>query len=158
MEMKYTTKSRNTLGYALLASTVVAFVCMLFSVTACDKGIVVEEDYSYEVKTLPYYDEVTVGSCVEIRSKIVAERSNDDTYYTLRYFPRKGKGKFMIGSPDTDALLPNDKYVILRDEEGAFRLYYRPTSIGNHTLLLTVENNMGREYPLEFKFNVIDQK
>lgn len=157
MNTRYNTRTTPHLGYVLLASTIIAFFGMLFSVSSCDKGIVVEEDYSYEVKTLPYYEEVAIGDCVEIRSQIVAERSNQDTFYTLRYFPRKGKGAFMIGSPDTDALVPNDPYVILRDENGAFRLYYRPTSTGNHILLLTVKNNMGREYPLEFKFNVTDK-
>lgn len=141
-------------GVSLVCSTVIALIVLMFSTSSCDKGVIVEEDYPYTVEVMPYYEETELGQCVEVRCRIEAEKRNSELHYSLRYFPKKGKGSFTIGSPLGDDLTPNDRYVLPLDEEGAFRLYYRPESMGSHTLLLTVESSMGRKYPMELKFNV----
>lgn len=141
-------------GVSLVCSTIIALIVLMLSTSSCDKGVIVEEDYPYTVEVMPYYEETELGQCVEVRCQIDAEKHNSELHYSLRYFPKKGKGSFTIGSPLGDGLTPNDRYVLPLDEEGAFRLYYRPESVGSHTLLLTVESSMGRKYPLELKFNV----
>lgn len=141
-------------GVSLVCSTVIALIVLMFSTSSCDQGVIVEEDYPFTVEVMPYYEETEIGQVVEVRCQIDSEKHNSDLHYSLRYFPKKGKGSFMITSPLGDGLTPNDRYVLPLDEEGAFRLYYRPESIGSHTLLLTVESSMGRKYQMELKFNV----
>lgn len=142
------------LGLSLVCSTVIALIVLMLSTSSCDKGVIVEEDYPYTVEVMPYYDEVELDQVVEVRCRIDAEMHNSDLHYSLRYFPKRGKGPFTITSPLGDGLLPNDRYVLPLDEDGSFRLYYRPETLGSHTLLLTVESSMGRKYPMELKFNV----
>lgn len=141
-------------GVSLVCSTVIALIVLMFSTSSCDQGVIVEEDYPFTVEVMPYYEETETGQVVEVRCQIDSEKRNSDLHYSLRYFPKKGKGSLMIASPLGEGLVPNDKYLLPLDEEGAFRLYYRPETIGSHTLLLTVESSMGRKYPMELKFNV----
>lgn len=141
-------------GVSLVCSTVIALIVLMLSTSSCDQGVIVDEDYPFTVEIMPYYEETETGQVVEVRCQIDSEKRNSDLHYSLRYFPKKGKGLFTIGSPLGDGLIPNDRYVLPLDEEGAFRLYYRPESMGSHTLLLTVESSMGRKYPMELKFNV----
>lgn len=144
----------QSIGVGLVCSTIIALIVLMISTSSCDRGVIVEEDYPYTVEVMPYYEETELGQSVEVRCQIDAEKHNSELHYSLRYFPKKGKGLFTIGSPLGDGLTPNDRYVLPLDEEGAFRLYYRPESVGSHTLLLTVESSMGRKYPMELKFNV----
>lgn len=142
------------IGVSLVCSTVIALIVLMLSTSSCDKGVIVEEDYPFTVEVMPYYDEVESGQVVEVRCRIDSEKRNSDLHYSLRYFPKKGKGSFTIASPLGEGLVPNDRYLLPLDEEGAFRLYYRPETMGSHTLLLTVESSMGRKHPMELKFNV----
>lgn len=152
MNAKTAVGNHFSLGLFLLGATIVSFILML-SLSSCDEGISVKEDYPFDVELLPYYTTVQVGEPVEVRCKIVSEGKSSDVFYSLRFFPTKGRGKLSVNEVGGVSLTPNDNYILSTNEEGEFRLYYTPVETGNHKVLLTVLSNKGEESSFEIELN-----
>lgn len=118
----------------------------LFFLGSCERQLDVRSDYPFKVECLPVPDKVVKGEKVEMRMSLMPEKKVTTQTYMVRFFSPRGKGKLYLGE---DLLHPNDRYAVT---SGDFRMYYVPTSEGEHTLDLYFEDNSGNRQVMKFAF------
>ena len=116
--------------------------------TSCDDDLDVTQAYPFTVETMPVPKELAQGETAEIRCELVREGEFDGAVYTIRYFQFDGEGTLKLDNGLV--FLPNDRYLL---ENEKFRLYYTSECDESQSLTITVEDNFGNSYELEFDFN-----
>lgn len=95
---------------------------MLISCSKSDE-LEIQNDFPFEVNTMPVPKALSNGQTVEIRVTIQRNGHYSNTQHYLRYFQFDGQG--ILRYYDEPAYLPNDLYSLPVDQ---FRLYYTSTS------------------------------
>ena len=125
-----------------------------FCLSACDSVLDVQQEYEFDVKTMPVPKEISNGETVEIRCILTETGSYSDNRYTIRYFQSSGKGELRLDN-DGKTFLPNDRYPLSEKE---FRLYYTSRSDESQDFELVIEDSFGNEKRLEFEFSTLREE
>ncbi len=121
----------------------------VFCTCSCSDGLDIQQEYPFEVISLPVAGKIAAGETAEIRLEIRPEGHFDGTVYTLRYFQPDGKGTLQMS--DGTVLRPNDRYFL---NELEFRLYYTSASPDEaQSIDLYFEDNWGNMKQLSYDFN-----
>lgn len=138
-------KSKITKNIWVVGVLLVAGFCLF----ACNSGLDIQQDYEFDVRTMPVRKEIKQGETVEIRCTLTEKGNFADNRYTIRYFQFDGVGELRLGK-DGEAFLPNDRYSLPEKE---FRLYYTSRSDESQAFEVVVKNSAGKEVKLDFQFN-----
>lgn len=126
---------------------ILLLLCSLFAM-ACRRELSVNDNFPFEVTSLPVPKEVSQGERIEIRFTLTPQKRLDGQSYTVRYFQHKGKATVTLGSKE---LLPNDRYGV---PAGDFRVYVTPGSSGSQVIELTFEDGRGHVQSFNYSFTV----
>ena len=108
-------------------------------VCGCNNELDIQQDYSFDLVTLPVQNKIAQGETAEIRCTLVREGEFKQAKYFIRYFQPDGKGELKM--EDGTVLLPNDLYPL---EKMVFRLYYTSHSTNQQSIDIYIENNFGQ--------------
>lgn len=108
-------------------------------VCGCNNELDIQQDYSFDLVTLPVQKKIAQGETAEIRCTLVREGEFKQAQYFIRYFQPDGKGQLKM--EDGTVLLPNDLYPL---EKMVFRLYYTSHSTNQQSIDIYIENNFGQ--------------
>ena len=108
-------------------------------VCGCNNELDIQQDYSFDLVTLPVQKKIAQGETAEIRCTLVREGEFKQAQYFIRYFQPDGKGELKM--EDGTVLLPNDLYPL---EKMVFRLYYTSHSTNQQSIDIYIENNFGQ--------------
>ena len=108
-------------------------------VCGCNNELDIQQDYSFDLVTLPVQNKIAQGETAEIRCTLVREGEFKQAQYFIRYFQPDGKGQLKM--EDGTVLLPNDLYPL---EKMVFRLYYTSHSTDQQSIDIYIEDNFGQ--------------
>ena len=108
-------------------------------VCGCNNELDIQQDYSFDLVTLPVQNKIAQGETAEIRCTLVREGEFKQAQYFIRYFQPDGKGELKM--ENGTVLLPNDLYPL---EKMVFRLYYTSHSTNQQSIDIYIENNFGQ--------------
>ena len=108
-------------------------------VCGCNNELDIQQDYSFDLVTLPVQKKIAQGETAEIRCTLVREGEFKQAQYFIRYFQPDGKGELKM--EDGTVLLPNDLYPL---EKMVFRLYYTSHSTDQQSIDIYIEDNFGQ--------------
>ena len=108
-------------------------------VCGCNNELDIQQDYSFDLVTLPVQKKIAQGETAEIRCTLVREGEFKQAQYFIRYFQPDGKGQLKM--EDGTVLLPNDLYPL---EKMVFRLYYTSHSTDQQSIDIYIEDNFGQ--------------
>lgn len=108
-------------------------------VCGCNNELDIQQDYPFDLVTLPVQKKIAQGETAEIRCTLVREGEFKQAQYFIRYFQPDGKGELKM--EDGTVLLPNDLYPL---EKMVFRLYYTSHSTNQQSIDIYIENNFGQ--------------
>ncbi|MFV0506595.1 MAG: DUF3872 domain-containing protein [Bacteroidales bacterium] len=124
---------------------IAVFATLLLS--ACDSDLEVQQEYAFQLETMPVPKKLAQGETIEIRCELVKEGDYKPAEYTIRYFQPDGDGELRLD--DGTVLLPNDRYPLERTE---FRLYYTSPCDEQQTLDVYIEDSFGQVVKVGFSF------
>jgi hypothetical protein len=103
---------------------------MFVACIGCSDKITVKQDFDFEIKNMPYKNNIKKGEIVEIRFEIIpVDGQYSETKYYLRYFQNEGAGFFQ--GENGSVFIMNDEYELPNKK---FRLYFLPSTNGSHSL------------------------
>ncbi|MDD4264722.1 MAG: DUF3872 domain-containing protein [Firmicutes bacterium] len=108
-------------------------------VCGCNNELDIQQDYSFDLVTLPVQNKIAQGETAEIRCTLVREGEFKQAQYFIRYFQPDGKGELKM--ENGTVLLPNDLYPL---EKMVFRLYYTSHSTDQQSIDMYIEDNFGQ--------------
>jgi len=108
-------------------------------VCGCNNELDIQQDYSFDLVTLPVQNKIAQGETAEIRCTLVREGEFKQAQYFIRYFQPDGKGELKM--ENGTVLLPNDLYPL---EKMVFRLYYTSHSTDQQSIDIYIEDNFGQ--------------
>ena len=108
-------------------------------VCGCNNEFDIQQDYSFDLVTLPVQNKIAQGETAEIRCTLVREGEFKQAQYFIRYFQPDGKGELKM--ENGTVLLPNDLYPL---EKMVFRLYYTSHSTDQQSIDIYIEDNFGQ--------------
>ena len=108
-------------------------------VCGCNNELDIQQDYSFDLVTLPVQNKIAQGETAEIRCTLVREGEFKQAQYFIRYFQPDGKGQLKM--ENGTVLLPNDVYPL---EKMVFRLYYTSHSTDQQSIDIYIEDNFGQ--------------
>lgn len=108
-------------------------------VCGCNNELDIQQDYPFDLVTLPVQKKIAQGETAEIRCTLVREGEFKQAQYFIRYFQPDGKGELKM--EDGTVLLPNDLYPL---EKMVFRLYYTSHSTDQQSIDIYIEDNFGQ--------------
>lgn len=108
-------------------------------VCGCNNELDIQQDYSFDLVTLPVQNKIAQGEIAEIRCTLVREGEFKQAQYFIRYFQPDGKGELKM--ENGTVLLPNDLYPL---EKMVFRLYYTSHSTDQQSIDIYIEDNFGQ--------------
>ena len=108
-------------------------------VCGCNNELDIQQDYPFDLVTLPVQNKIAQGETAEIRCTLVREGEFKQAQYFIRYFQPDGKGELKM--EDGTVLLPNDLYPL---EKMVFRLYYTSHSTDQQSIDIYIEDNFGQ--------------
>ena len=108
-------------------------------VYGCNNELDIQQNYPFDLVTLPVQKKIAQGETAEIRCTLVREGEFKQAQYFIRYFQPDGKGELKM--EDGTVLLPNDLYPL---EKMVFRLYYTSHSTNQQSIDIYIENNFGQ--------------
>ena len=108
-------------------------------VCGCNNELDIQQDYSFDLVTLPVQNKIAQGETAEIRCTLVREGEFKQAQYFIRYFQPDGKGQLKM--ENGTVLLPNDLYPL---EKMVFRLYYTSHSTDQQSIDIYIEDNFGQ--------------
>ena len=108
-------------------------------VYGCNNELDIQQDYSFDLVTLPVQNKIAQGETAEIRCTLVREGEFKQAQYFIRYFQPDGKGELKM--ENGTVLLPNDLYPL---EKMVFRLYYTSHSTDQQSIDIYIEDNFGQ--------------
>ena len=130
--------------------SIVLVVCMF---CACNDTLDIQQQYSFELQTMPVPKRVLQGETVEIRCQIVKTGNYRAAQYSIRYFQFDGKGELKLD--DGRILKPNDLYTLRKD---VFRLYYTSRSAEQQVFDVYIEDTFGQVVQKTFSFSNENEK
>ena len=119
-----------------------------FCLSACDSKLDIQQDYEFDIQTMPVRKEIKQNETIEIRCSLIEKGTFADNRYTIRFFQSEGYGELRLAKGG-EVFLPNDRYLL---KEKEFRLYYTSRSDESQAFELVVEDSFGNEKRLEFEF------
>ena len=108
-------------------------------VCGCNNELDIQQDYPFDLVTLPVQKKIAQGETAEIRCTLVREGEFKQAQYFIRYFQPDGKGELKM--ENGTVLLPNDLYPL---EKMVFRLYYTSHSTDQQSIDIYIEDNFGQ--------------
>lgn len=108
-------------------------------VCGCNNELDIQQDYSFDLVTLPVQNKIAQGETAEIRCTLVREGEFKQAQYFIRYFQPDGKGELKM--ENGTVLLPSDLYPL---EKMVFRLYYTSHSTDQQSIDIYIEDNFGQ--------------
>ena len=108
-------------------------------VYGCNNELDIQQDYPFDLVTLPVQNKIAQGETAEIRCTLVREGEFKQAQYFIRYFQPDGKGELKM--ENGTVLLPNDLYPL---EKMVFRLYYTSHSTDQQSIDIYIEDNFGQ--------------
>ena len=108
-------------------------------VCGCNNELDIQQDYSFDLVTLPVQNKIAQGETAEIRCTLVREGEFKQAQYFILYFQPDGKGELKM--ENGTVLLPNDLYPL---EKMVFRLYYTSHSTDQQSIDIYIEDNFGQ--------------
>ena len=108
-------------------------------VYGCNNELDIQQNYPFDLVTLPVQKKIAQGETAEIRCTLVREGEFKQAQYFIRYFQPDGKGELKM--EDGTVLLPNDLYPL---EKMVFRLYYTSHSTDQQSIDIYIEDNFGQ--------------
>lgn len=108
-------------------------------VCGCNNELDIQQDYPFDLVTLPVQNKIAQGETAEIRCTLVREGEFKQAQYFIRYFQPDGKGELKM--ENGTVLLPNDLYPL---EKMVFRLYYTSHSTDQQSIDIYIEDNFGQ--------------
>lgn len=108
-------------------------------VCGCNNELDIQQDYSFDLVTLPVQNKIAQGETAEIRCTLVREGEFKQAQYFIRYFQPDGKGELKM--ENGTVLLPNDLYPL---KKMVFRLYYTSHSTDQQSIDIYIEDNFGQ--------------
>lgn len=108
-------------------------------VYGCNNELDIQQNYPFDLVTLPVQKKIAQGETAEIRCTLVREGEFKQAQYFIRYFQPDGKGQLKM--EDGTVLLPNDLYPL---EKMVFRLYYTSHSTDQQSIDIYIEDNFGQ--------------
>ena len=141
--MKTTYPSLRSFGMML------AFLAVTLIAVSCKKEkLDVQQNFPFEVQSLPVPPDLAYGQKVEIRVTIQSSGGNfNDATYQIRYFQKDGDGTLQY--QDKSPYRPNDEYVLPAKQ---FSLYYISRSRVKQTFDVWITDDFGNERKISFKF------
>ena len=139
-------------NFKRIKRAVLAVLMCSFTLLSCDQDkLEIQQDFPFEVKTMPVPAAITYGKTVEIRISIEREGNYAGAQYFLRYFQFEGKGtlRYYEHAP----YLPNDLYQLPQER---LRLYYTSESLVSQSFDVWISDNFGNEKKLTFEFSNSD--
>jgi uncharacterized protein (DUF58 family) len=131
--------------------TYLSLLALLFF--ACTDSLSLQINFDFEVTSLPYYTNISLGEAVELRLEITSkEGSYDSTEYFMRYFQYTGKG--ILVDETGIVFIPNDAYQVYKKP---FRFYFTPTSGQQHQLELTFYDSFKNTHTLILNFTIEEE-
>ncbi len=129
----------------VLACIVVSTIIL----SSCEKKeLEIQQDFPFEVTTMPVRPEIAKGQAVEIRVTIKSSGSYEDTKYFIRYFQFEGEGGLRYER--AIQYRPNDLYPLPSKQ---FSLYYTSKSDQGQAFSVWISDNFGNEQQLDFEFS-----
>lgn len=127
-------------------------ICIILSaiiLTSCEKKeLEIQQDFPFEVTTMPVRPEISKGQTVQIRVNIKSSGSYEGTKYFIRYFQFEGEG--MLRYERAMAYTPNDPYPLPAKQ---FSLYYTSKSDQGQAFSVWISDSFGNEKQLDFEFS-----
>ncbi|RXM65870.1 TraQ conjugal transfer family protein [Chryseobacterium sp. CH1] len=137
--------------------------------TACEKGLDIQTDFPFEIKTRPVPNGVMTNQTIEIRCKIKKTGNYNGVKYHIRYFQYDGEGLLRMNQSSEDiwkkcadcvsrpeekdikapALLLNEPYLLPSE---TFNLYYTSLSKEQQSFTIWVKDHFGNERSMVFEF------
>lgn len=108
-------------------------------VCGCNSELDIQQNYPFDLVTLPVQKKIAQGETAEIRCTLFREGEFKQAQYFIRYFQPDGKGELKM--EDGTVLLPNDLYPL---EKMVFRLYYTSHSTDQQAIDIYIEDNFGQ--------------
>lgn len=108
-------------------------------VYGCNNELDIQQNYPFDLVTLPVQKKIAQGETAEIRCTLVREGEFKQAQYFIRYFQPDGKGQLKM--ENGTVLLPNDLYPL---EKMVFRLYYTSHSTDQQSIDIYIEDNFGQ--------------
>mgnify|MGYP000062695498 CR=1 FL=1 len=127
--------------------TMLAVVLTGLFLTSCDDKIEVQQAYEFSLSTMPVQKRIKQGETAEIRLQLHKSGNYRETEFFISYFQPNGKGTLRMD--DGTVFAPNDFYPLKRE---TFRLYYTSESTDQQAIDLTVYDNFGQRFDLNFSF------
>ena len=122
-------------------------------VCGCNNELDIQQDYPFDLVTLPVQKKIAQGETAEIRCTLVREGEFKQAQYFIRYFQPDGKGELKM--EDGTVLLPNDLYPL---EKMVFRLYYTSHSTDQQSIDIYIEDNFGQVVQKTFSWQSEQQQ
>lgn len=132
---------KKILAYFLYTLSLSAIVC------ACNDGLDIQQDYRFDLVTMPVQKKIVQGETAVIQCQLVKEGNYDDARFSIRYFQPDGVGELRM--EDGTVLLPNDLYPL---DSTAFRLYYTSQCTDQQTVDVYIEDSFGQVVQKSFGF------
>ncbi len=132
---------KKFLAYFLYTLLLAAIVC------ACSDDLDIQQDYRFDLVTMPVQKKIVQGETTEIRCQLVKEGNYQQTKFYIRMFQPDGVGELRMD--DGTVLLPNDLYPLDRT---TFRLYYTSHCADQQTVDVYIEDNFGQVVQKTFAF------
>lgn len=133
------------LGLFIIIPVMILFELILSSCSTDE--IKIENNFSFEIQTMPIPKNIASGETVEIRMKIIQKGNFSETKYYIRYFQFEGTGTLQYY--DQLPYLQNDSYELNAKE---FRLYYTSTSELSESFKVWIFDSFGNEKQIDFQF------
>jgi len=129
-----------------LFAVAVWLITLLFA-SCRKKELDVQQNFPFEVKVMPFREDIVAGQTVELRCSIIASGDFKGTNYFIRYFQFDGEGTLRYYSDPP--YIPNDRYLLPQKD---FRLYYTSLSGTAQSFTVWIYDSFGNEQAVNFQF------
>ena len=140
-KMKKMKKTKKILDFTAWSAAIIMLVC------ACSEDLDIQQDYAFDMETMPVQKKIMQGETLEIRCRIVKEGDYKQAQYSIRYFQPDGKGELRLD--DGRVLTPNDLFPLTKD---VFSLYYTSQCTDPQNMDVYIENSFGQVVQKTFNF------
>jgi hypothetical protein len=121
---------------------------MIFLFSCTEDTLDIQQDFPFEVKVMPYPQEIAMGETLEFRMSIISAGNYQNNQYFIRYFQHQGEG--FLRYFDHKPYRPNDSYSL---PEKNFRLYFKSQSDTDQSFNVWISDSFGNEKMVSFELN-----
>ena len=126
---------------------VIISLLVAFAACSCNDTLEIQQNYKFELSTLPVPKRIKQGETVEIRCQLIKEGNYSGAKFQIRYFQPDGKGDLQM---DGKRFSPNDLYPLTKD---VFRLYYTSQCTEQQVIDVYIEDSFGQMVRKSFSFS-----